>query len=75
MTAKANTTTAAVAAAVESMKNASYDRLVFASSYNRFQMLIDQTMQNRILSAQNQMPKEVNTRKEILSKKRNLGNV
>jgi hypothetical protein len=80
MTAKANTTTAAAAAStaaavVENIEDASYDRLMFGSSYNRSQMLIDKAMQNRNLSTQNQVPKEINAQEEIHSKKRNLGNI
>lgn len=77
MTAKANTTTitTAAVAAVENMKNASYDRLEFASSCNESQMLIDQNPQERNLDTQNQVPKEINTREEVSSRKRNLGNI
>ena len=87
MTAKANTTTtttttaAATATAstatavVKNIEDASYDRLMFGSSYNGSQMLIDKATQNRNLSTQNQVPKEINTQEEIHSKKRNLGNI
>lgn len=75
MTAKANTTTITAAAAVENIKNASYDRLAFASSCNESQMLIDQNTQERNLGTQNQVPKEINTREEVSSRKRNLGNI